>query len=284
MPFGVALGLGAAGSIANGIIGSNAANSAASAQRAAANQASQTEMSMFNTAQTDLQPWMQGGNNALASLQKMLGIGPGGGGATSPLLQMLGIGANGQSTGGINPTNFQGSPGYQYQLNQNMNAVTNSAAARGGLGGNALKQLQSTGQGLANQDWSQYLSQLNTGWQGLVGNLTGLSGQGMSAAGDIGNAAMKTGAEVGGNQIGAGNATAGGTIGSANAISGSINDFLKNLTTGANGPGGLGGNNNGGNNNSLLYALLNQGGSPIPGQPSDYAGQMVNTSGWGTSQ
>ena len=246
MPFGIASAivstLGSAvplgGTIASGLMGSNAAQSAAAAERAAANQASQTEMSMFNTAQSDLQPWMQGGNNALASLQKLLGIGPGGGGATSPLLQMLGIGANGQSTGGINPTNFQGSPGYQYQLGQTMNAVTNSAAANGGLGGNALKALQSNAKGLANNDWSQYLSNLNTGWQGLVSNLSGLSNTGLSAANSIGNAALTTGKEIGGNQIGAGNATAAGTIGSANALAGMINSLTTNQKTDANSPGG----------------------------------------------
>jgi hypothetical protein len=240
MPFGWAAGAAALGSVATGLIGSNAAQSAASTEANAANQASQTELGMFNQAQTDLQPYMAGGTNALAALQKMLGIGPGtSGSAISPIMNMLGMGGPGGvgGTGSINPATFQASPGYQYQLQQGTNAVTNSAAAQGGLGGNALRALQQTGQGLANQNFNQYLSQANGAYQGQVGNLANLTGMGQQAGGAMAGNAMNIGGMVGGNQIGAGNALASGTMGSANALTGAIS--------------GVG-------NNALLYGLMNQ--------------------------
>jgi hypothetical protein len=271
MPFGWAAGAAALGSVGSALIGSNAAGSAASTQANAANQASNTELQMFNTQQQDLAPYQAGGTNALASLQKLLGIGAGGGGATSPLLQMLGIGPNGQATGGgINPSTFQGSPGYQYGLQQGTQAVTNSAAASGGLGGNALKALQSTGQGLANQNWQQYLSNVNGGYQGLVGNLSNLSGLGESAAAGAGAGALSTGGQIGSNQILAGNNMAAGTMGSANATAGGLNGLLSSFITGNLATGGGGGG---------LASLFGGAGSPVP-QTSMFGNQTINTGAW----
>lgn len=87
MPVGwagaIAAGVGAVGSIAGGLISSSGAQSAASTQAAAATQAAQVQQNMFNTTQGNLQPWMTGGGNALAALQRALGLTPSGGG-TSP--------------------------------------------------------------------------------------------------------------------------------------------------------------------------------------------------------
>lgn len=261
MPFAVAAaGIGAAGSIASGVMGANAAKSAASAQEAAAQTASNTELSMFDKTQANLQPFMGAGTNALSSLQKLLGIGPGGTGATNPMLQMLGIGPNGQSTtGGIDPSTFQSSPGYQFQLQQGEEARTNAAAASGGLGGNALKALTSFGQQTANQGWNQYLNNLSGAYSNLTGQLGGLVNGGQNAAAGIGNAAMATGAEVGGNQIGAGNAAASGIIGANNALTGGI----------------------GGAGNALMQYLLGGQATTGGGQPSPY-GSFVNGTGPGT--
>lgn len=270
MPFGWAAGAAALGSVANGVIGSQAAGSAASTEANAANQASATELGMFNQTQADLQPYMTGGTNALASLQRLLGIGPGtSGSGISPIMSMLGMGGAGGvgGTGSINPATFQASPGYQYQLQQGTNAVTNSAAANGGLGGNALRALQQTGQGLANQNFNQYISQANGAYQGQVGNLTNLTNTGQSAAAGVGNAAMTTGAQIGSNQIGAGNALAAGTMGSANALAGGINGVTQNALTGTMLMNGMGG----GNSLSSLFGTMQGYGSAL--------GQYINPYG-----
>ena len=234
MPFMAALGIGAAGSAISGILGANAAGNAAKTEANAANQASATELNMFDQTQANLRPFISGGTNALASLQSLLGISPGGSGATSPILAMLGLGPGG--TGSINPATFQGSPGYQYQIQQGENAVTNSAAAHGGIGGNALRQLQSTGQGLANQNFNQFLGNASNAWQNLVGNVSGVAGMGQNAATSLGNFGQNTAGQIGQNTIAAGNDMAAGTMGQANALGGIFN--------------GVG-------NNALLYALMN---------------------------
>lgn len=233
MPYGFAAA--AVASLGAGVMGANAASSAASTEANAANQASATELGMFNQTQQDLQPYMAGGTNSLAALQKMLGIGPGtSGSGVSPIMSMLGMGGPGGvgGTGSINPATFQASPGYQYQLQQGTNAVTNSAAANGGLGGNALRALQQTGQGLANQNFNQYISQANGAYQGQVGNLTNLTNVGQSAAAGVGNAAMTTGAQIGSNQMAAGSALASGIMGSANAYGGALNSIGQNALLG----------------------------------------------------
>lgn len=234
LPFAYAAGIGAAASLANGVLGANASQNAAKTQANAANNASAIEQSQFDQTKQLIQPFVSGGTNALTSLEQLLGIGSQGG-ATSPILAMLGLNPGG--TGQINPSTFQGSPGYQYALQQGTGAVTNSAAANGGLGGNALRQLQSTGQGLANQNWNQYLGQANNAYQNLVGNVAGVASTGLNAVNSLGGFGASAAGQIGGNTIGAGNALAAGQIGSANALSGAIN--------------GVG-------QNASLYALLNQ--------------------------
>lgn len=73
--------------------------------------------------------------------------------------------------------NYQNSTGFQNQLNTGTKAITNNAATSGLLNSGAtLKALNSYGTGLAQQNFGNYLS-----------SLLGLSQNGVSAAGVIGN-------------------------------------------------------------------------------------------------
>ena len=231
MPFGwagaAAAAIGAAGSIGSGIIGSDASKSAAAQQAAAENNATNAELGMYNQTVAREQPFVSAGQNALTSLQGLLGLGSSGG-PSSPILAMLGIGPGGATGGGINPATFQGSPGYQYQLQQGTNAVTNANAPTG-IGGNALRQLQQTGQGLANQNWSQYLGNASSAWQQLLGGVGGIANMGQNAAANLGSTATTVGGQIGSNAIGAGTALAAGTMGSANALAGGINGGINNV-------------------------------------------------------
>jgi hypothetical protein len=173
---------------------------------------------MYNQNVAREQPFVSAGTNALPGLLKMLGLDSSGNGTpSSPILNMLGLGTGG--TGQIDPTKFQSSPGYQYQLQQGLNGVTNSY--KGNIGGNALRELQSTGQGLANQGWNQYLSNASGAYQNLVGNVSNVvgSGQGTQVANQVGS-----------NLIGAGNATAAGITGSANSTTSGLTDVSKTLS------------------------------------------------------
>lgn len=203
-------------------MGADAAGDAAQTQADSANQATALQRQMYEQQVGREAPFLQGGTNAFAKLQKLLGIG-GGGEASSPLLRMLGYGAPG-GPGQIDPRTFQGSPGYQYQLQQGQNAVTNATARN--PGGNALRALQGVGQQTANQNWQQYLSNFGGAYQGLVGNLSGVAGMGQNAAANLGAAGAGFGNQAGSNMIGAGNALAAGQIGGANAMTGGINSAL----------------------------------------------------------
>lgn len=226
MPFGAAL-VGGGLSVLGGILGGNAASSAAKQQANAANQASAIEQSQFATTQANLQPWMKAGGNALTALQQALGIGGGGAGA-------------------FNPAGFQGSPGYQFQFQQGTDATRNAAGLSGGVNsGNTLKALTQYGQGLADQTWQQYL-----------GNLTGLSNTGQNAAAGIGSFGAQAAGQVGANTIGAGNAQAAGTVGSANALAGGINGLSQDALLAMllnNQGGGSGGNVGGYTNDGTGY-------------------------------
>ena len=87
---------------------------------------------------------------------------------------------------------FQTNPGYQFQMDQMMNAGNNAAAA-GGMLGTPMHQQQNMGyaQGLANQEFNNYLSQmLGLYGQGLEGTQgmfdTGYNAS-MGLAGQLGN-------------------------------------------------------------------------------------------------
>ena len=149
----------------------------------------------------------------------------------------------------------------------------NLFAARGGLGGNALKALQSYGSGLANQSWNQYLGNVSGGWNSLISQLTGLAGLGENAGSSLGNIGAGLAGGMSNAIQGGGNAASAGTIGSANALTGGFNGLINNLNT-----GGLS-SNNGGGINALLNSLFSSSGGGYASSPND--GQMVNTSGWG---
>lgn len=240
MPWGAAIS--AVASIGTGLIGADATKSAAKTQADAANNATEMQRGIYNQTTQNLSPFLQGGTAAFGDLQKMLGIGSAGG-PTSPVLQMLGIGGPGGTggTGSINPATFQGSPGYQYQQQQGQEAVTNSAAANGGLGGNALRALLGVGQQLGNQGWQQYLGNVGNAWQQQIGNVSGVANMGQNAAVKQGGFGEAFGAQAGTNTIGAGNAMAAGQVGGANAMTGGFTNALQAILTQMQGGGGGGG-------------------------------------------
>ena len=114
---------------------------------------------------------------------------------------------------------FQQSPGYQFIRDEGQRDLGNSFAARGGaFSGNALRGLSQFNQGLASQDYDNFVNQLNT-----------MAGIGQTAANQSGNAALQTGANVGNLMAAQGDARASGIANSANiwgnALSGAANAF-----------------------------------------------------------
>ena len=221
MPWGAAAV--AVGTVAAGYMSSQASKSAAQTQADAANNATAA-----NTAATQEQialsePWRTAGTTAVNQLSTM----------TQP-------GGTLTKDFSYAPFDYNANtdPGTQFRLQQGLNAMNATAAARGGLiSGNALKAGQDYGQAQGSQEYgaafNRYLSnygnaqntfQLNR--NNLLGPLQFLSGQGQAAAagqassigaGAANNAALSTGAA---------NATAAGQVGSANAYSNAISQGI----------------------------------------------------------
>lgn len=123
--------------------------------------------------------------------------------------------ANANKTGGT-AWSFQNSPAYQFNMQQGLNAVQASQAAKGGLySGAAMEALQKTGAGLAsNEFWNQYNA------------LAGQSSAGQNAAGLQANAGQNYANGASNALANYGNAAASGAVGVGNAISNGINNGL----------------------------------------------------------
>jgi hypothetical protein len=190
------IGLGTA-IIGSSVLGAGAsiwgASSAAEAQKNAANQAINAQMSMFQQAKQLAQPFIDFGTSALSPLSKLITPGPD---QTSTLEQ---------------------TPGYQFALSQGEKGITNQATMTG-LSGNALRAGSTFASGLAQQTWSD-----------TANKLLSAAGIGQSAASGVGGQAVTTGSQVGQNLIGAGNAQAGANIATGNAIGGVGNNLISSM-------------------------------------------------------
>ena len=186
--------------IGSGIIGAGAtiagANTAANAQKAAAQTATDAQMKMFGITREALSPFIDQGTQAGGTLNKLL----------SP-------------NGGIDQSVLQSLPGYQFTNTQGLKSVQNSAAARGlGISGAAEKGAASYATGLADSTYGTYVNQLLS-----------QEGIGANAAAGLGNNATNTGGQVGSNIIGAGNATAGAAVAGANAVGSAASSIPQSL-------------------------------------------------------
>lgn len=209
------------GAALTGIASAGAASSAAGSQEQASQNATNAQLGMFNTTQSNLKPFISQGANATNTISNDLKNGTLGGQFTNADL------------------NANLAPNYQFQLQQGQQALQNSQAASDGvLSGSALKGLQNftqnTASGAYQNAYNNWLGTQNLNY----GQQIGLASLGENAAAQVGNNATATGQSIGQNMIGAGNAAAAGTIGAANAVSGAVNTgsgyyALNNLTGGS---------------------------------------------------
>ncbi len=168
---------------------------ALNAQTNATNQANRTMREMFDIQRADQQPWMQAGRTALSQL------------ANPDLMKTFSM------------NDFQQDPGYQFRMDQGMQALERSAAARGGLmGGGTLKALSRFGQDYASNEFQNAYNRFNNDRDQRFNKLASLAGVGQSAANQIGQAGMNYGNNVAQNQIGLGNAAAANYMAPANRL------------------------------------------------------------------
>ncbi|TAJ89737.1 hypothetical protein [Reyranella sp.] len=148
------------GSVIGGIIGKGGSDAAAGAigQATQEAQAANKAQSDFNYSQAS--PWISAGRSAVEKIGQLLGFG-----------SMRGEGGDGgayyfsgDADGSIQKNalaGFQASPGYQFRLGEGIRALDRSASAKGRLvSGAQMKAVQSFGEGLASDEYRNYISDL----------------------------------------------------------------------------------------------------------------------------
>lgn len=158
-----------------------------------------------DAANADRSAYNQYQDQSLGALQSAYGTGTGAlqaaGGAYTPLANlgatyssgaptlMNALGANGPQGNAAATAAFQASPGYQFQLQQGEQGVARQMAAGGmGASGNADIAAANYASGLANQNYQQWITNLqNTGQMGLSGTSGAAAGQ---ASADTGLASL----------------------------------------------------------------------------------------------
>lgn len=256
----IGAGVGSAvGGVASAVIGGNAAQSAAQTQLQAATQAQQLQQNMFGTTQQNLAPFIAAGTGAQTQLQNLTGSGIGGNPLTAPLTQPFAASPYGEQTA------LQQTPGYQFTLNQGLQATQNSYAAQGlGSSGAALKGAANYAEGLAGttfqQQYTNYLAQN----QQIYNMLAGQAQTGLSGAAALGGVSVQAAGQIGNTLTSGAAAEAAGQIGSANALNSGISSI-----TGA------------GTNTALLLGLNNAGVFGAGGVPAANNTALQASSGGG---
>jgi hypothetical protein len=182
----------AAGSIGSAVIGSNAAKKAAKGSQQAATQANQTATDVYNTNQSNLNPYIQTGTAATNQLAGLLNIG----------------GDQAASQDAFN--NYRNSTNYNFVLDQGLKGVATQNAAQYGSGATA-KALNNYAQGQAGNSLSGYESMLS-----------GLSSQGLQGASTLGSLGNQYSSQYSSNLIGGQNSANQNNLTAAGQIQGGI--------------------------------------------------------------
>jgi hypothetical protein len=189
-------GIGAAGGLASGIMGSSAAKSAASQQSQAAEQAAQIQAQQFQQTQQSLAPYNQAGQTTgVPGMALEAGgstpwdtYGPQLAAATQsnwalPYYQQAG---NMLPPSVVNEAWLQQTPGYQFQLQQGLQQVQSSAAARGlGVSGASLKGAAQYTTGLADANYQNQYNNAQQAYSDMLGLGNAVGGAQQNVVGNI---------------------------------------------------------------------------------------------------
>ena len=220
MPVGYAM---AGASLVSGLMGADAAKSAAGTQAQSARDALDFQKQQFNTIQQQGAAGRAAGYNALNQLG---GLGSGTYGMYDASGNPTGQGVGtGYLTKQFSPEDFAAGidPGYAFRQQQGQEATNRMANTAGGLiGGNALQGLQNYSQGLASQEYGNAFNRFQTQRTNIYNTLAGIAGLGQQSVNTSANAGAQAAGQVGNTIQNLGAAQAGGTVGAANAITGGI--------------------------------------------------------------
>jgi hypothetical protein len=203
---GTALLLSSGVQLVSGVLGADAATSAADTQAAAGRASIEEQRRQYDTTRADLAPYRQLGTDVLPTLRSALGLDGGTGTLTKPF-----------------SFDVTQDPGYQFRLGEGTKAIENSGAARGmQLSGATLKELLKYGQDYASGEFNQAFQRDQATKAQLFGILSGTAGMGQGATNTQVQAGQASAANIGNTLTGIGNVQAAGQIGSTNAVTGAL--------------------------------------------------------------
>jgi hypothetical protein len=193
--------LGVGSSLISGFLGSNAATQAATTEAQALEKGIKLQGKIAEQARADALPWMEAGRGALQQLTGELGL----------------------SSTGVGGTPFQSrfekTPGFDFRMQEGSKAVVNQLNALGMKNsGAALKALERYGQGLASEEYGNYLNRLS-----------GLSGTGQTQVNNTNSLMAQTGANQARGFADIGATRASGIVGGANSWTNALSNFSNNM-------------------------------------------------------
>jgi len=237
---------GLAGGLTSGLLGSNAATTAAGEQTQAEQNALNFQEQVFGQEQANQAPYQQAGVSSLGTLMQALQSGQFGPGSTPNAPQFT------QTFTAPTLADAQASPGYQFTAQQGNKGVLQGAAAAGGaISGGTLKALDTFNTGLAdstyNDVFNRALQTYGAGLQGYQANLSGYQANlqnqaqqfnqllapvqiGENATANINQSGQQAASTVGQIMGNIGQSQAAGTVGSANALSGGLTSGVNSVT------------------------------------------------------
>lgn len=177
------------------------------AQASAATNAANLQQQQYQQTRADLAPYNQAGQAATKSLTAQLPS------LTAPIT--------------VDQATLNQTPGYQFDLNQGLKSVQNSAAARGlGSSGAAMKGAASYATGLADSTYQNQFNDILASRQNTYNMLSGQQSIGENAAAQTGSIGSNLAQGAANSLTQAGTATAAGLNGAASAASNGINSYL----------------------------------------------------------
>jgi hypothetical protein len=191
-----------AASLGSAYLQNQATNRAIDAQTNQSNAANALQLNQYNQTRQDNAPWRAAGENALAKLTGLLNDGS----LTSRFAGKL-----------------DNEAGYQFAKQEGMRAVDNSASARGGIGGAALKAGARFAENNANQFYNDSFNRWNTENTGIYNRLSNAAGLGQQANALVGASGQNYANQAGNNLTNLGNAQGAAAINQGNIYGNLLN-------------------------------------------------------------
>ena len=208
---------------------SKSAQRAADTSAAASNSAADLQNQQFQQNREDQLPFLEGGRNALARQQQLLGLGAD-----------QGTGDFGRFSRDFGMSDFQADPGFAFRLAEGQKALERNSAARGGLiSGSALRAATRFGQDMGSEEYQNAFNRFQVNRSNQLNALQSIAGQGQSSANSLGAAGQVNANNIGNlgmmsaaNQGNAGMIAANSRASAYTGIGNQLGRFLENRNSG----------------------------------------------------